>query len=757
MSSVMLAIPIRGEHAQPSWKTQQCIELAKVASKHGLDVRLSRGQQITQNSYRICDDFLRGRYDYLCYTGDDIVFPPYAIDRLISVDADIASAVCTWKSPPYWVPAVKMADGQPKYFLITRPMVENNVLLELDMVGSGFIVVKRRVVEAIMDFLRDKVYPQIPDEFKWLSAVPYFPVTYDPRWNAILSSDFSFCRLAKQAMKATVVMDCGIVCRHRHEGEYDITDHWDWVARHGFSRDEERFFGDTPPHRSAREENIYWGELGNPLDIVITSAGNEYHAINHILPTLRGEWQDIKDATNPKKFKSGYVVGFHVSPGHVEFEDYIRWSDQFDRVLIHWVGTDIVRIKDWITPERKELLSRPKFVHLVEDERTRPEVAEHFPDVRVLPIPTANEFSLLPLPERFSVAVYYPKHRHDFHYGDVLKGVIEAMPDVEFRLYHLFGEAPDFKYDNMAWLGHLEGRRYPDMLARTSCMLRLSQHDGRPFSIVEAAIMGRRFITNFDMPFTHRVPDVPTVEDVVKVLREIQNEREPDLSSAEYYRMANSRKSYRDSVAILAALEEGELPGRKKYDYHEYWSGRYSTGPRGGGGPSPMSKEAEWVNTQIIKALSDAGCKTVLDAGCGSMVRWQKLPVADEDYKGCDVSPEAVRYAADRFPKAQFFVADLAADPIPPADAVLAIDVLPHIKPDDFKKVVGKLFHAAERLVVLKIAMGVDDNYYQHNVALPHEWGVLKEGEWFGRGYNIPDNKVAKLWVFTRSEVEAPA
>jgi hypothetical protein len=113
-----------------------------------------------------------------------------------------------------------------------------------------------------------------------------------------------------------------------------------------------------------------------------------------------------------------------------------------------------------------------------------------------------------------------------------------------------------------------------------------------------------------------------------------------------------------------------------------------------------------------------------------------------------------VRFASDRFPKAQFFTADLAADPIPSADAVLAIDVLPHIKSQDFKKVVGKLFHAAERLVVLKIAMGVDDGYYQHNVPLPNEWGVLEGGEWFGRGYNIPNNDVAKLWVFTRSAIE---
>jgi len=105
-------------------------------------------------------------------------------------------------------------------------------VVELDLVGSGFIVVKRRVVEGILNFLRDKVYPSIPDEYRWLSAVPYFPATYDPNLNAIMSSDFSFCRMAKQAMDAKIVIDCGIICDHMHEGPFNITTHWEWIQKH---------------------------------------------------------------------------------------------------------------------------------------------------------------------------------------------------------------------------------------------------------------------------------------------------------------------------------------------------------------------------------------------------------------------------------------------------------------------------------------------------------------------------------------------
>jgi SAM-dependent methyltransferase len=262
-------------------------------------------------------------------------------------------------------------------------------------------------------------------------------------------------------------------------------------------------------------------------------------------------------------------------------------------------------------------------------------------------------------------------------------------------------------------------------------------------------------VTNFDMPHTYRVPDVPTVDDVVKALREIAAHTEPDREGAEFYRMANRTKAYRDAIAGFASGDESVL--RKKYDYHEYWEGRYAHGARGAGGPTPLGREATFINDQIKKAVQEAGCETVLDVGCGSMVRWDKLPVKPENYKGCDVSQKAVEFAADRFPKAQFFVADITTDPLPEADCVIALDVLPHIKPEHFQDTVGKLFHTAKRLVILKVAMNVDDGYYQHNVPLPHEWKPVQSGKWGGPAFNIPDNRVAKLWIFENKEAAVAA
>lgn len=753
MAKVMVGIPIRGKHAEPGWKTQQCLKYMQATSKHEIEVYYSRGQQITQNSQEICRRVLDKGFDYLLYTGDDIIFPPWALDRMIDHDVDFVSGVCTWATPPYWPVAIKMQNDEPRYFLITRNMVQQNALVELDMVGSGFIVVKRKVLEAVVNLMNDKVYRSIPKEYRWLAPVPFFPVTFNYDKNYTLSSDYSFCHMARKAGQR-IFMDCGIVCRHRFEGEFDIEDHWEHTEKYGFSREEEKWFGDRVEPVSPRHEKIYWGDFGEPVPIAVTSVGNVYHASRHILPILRGEAYPITETKNPQDVKSGYIIGFHIGQGDdsVKFENYMAWAAQFpEKCLIHWVGSDILRIEEWATPERLNTLKEERFVHLVEDERMYAEFIEKT-GIRphVVAIPTVNDFGLKPMPQNFSVAVYYPRHRHRLHYGDIVEEVIKRMPEVEFRLYHLTGERPDFNYPNMAWLGSLVDPQYENMLARTSCMLRLAEHDGRSFGLVEMALMGRPIITNIPgWQYAIQTPDPPTIDSVIAAIRKAKEmSLEPNLEMANHYRKINSGLLYNDAVASLAGLREARV---SSYDYHDYWEGRYSDGPRGAGGPVPLGEEATFINEKIREEVQETGAQTVLDVGCGSMVRWDKLPVKPANYIGVDVSPQAIVYAQERHPKATFFVADLTLDTIPPADAVIGIDVLPHIKPEHFQAVIRKIFGAAKKLVVLKIALNVADGNYQHNVPLPHDWN-MPDG-WSGPILNIPGNNVAKLFICKKTEV----
>jgi SAM-dependent methyltransferase len=751
MSRVLLALPIRDVNGGPGWKTEKCINALRASTKHAVEVFLARGQQITQNSLSICVKALSENWDYVLYTGDDITFPPWALDQLIARDADVIAGVCTYKTPPYYTTGM-VADSVAGYkkLLVTRTHVQQKAVIEVDAVGSGFMLIKRGTLEAIDDFLRYKVYPSMPAEYRWMCPVPYFPVTFNPDNNTLTGSDYSFCKLAKMVGKK-IYMDCGLICGHRWEKDYDIEDHWNWVEKEGWGVDELEYPGQMREKIPIPTDNIYWGDLGAPVPITVTTAGSEYHTFEYIVPTLACAFEPLDNPSREVATKVGYIVGLHLSEKY-GFDEYMTWARRFEKCLIHWVGSDAMIAKERLTPQQWEVLRQPMFVHLVQHERLNQDIIEQVGETAKVVIPAGKQFSVAPLPENFTVFVYYPKHRHDFHYGDVLKEVIEKMPDVSFRLCHLFGEAPDFQYPNMVWMGNLQGAEYARALARSSAVLRLSMHEGNPLTIAEAGIMGRRFVTNFDMEHTVRVSDLPTADEVVAALRSIQGAKDPDLEIAATYRKIHNRRDYRDAIESLAGVG-GQMQvmndemAKAPYDYRKYFEFRYGQGARGAGGPDPRSGEVKWTTKQIAKLISDYGCEKVLDIGCGSMVRWKKLPVDPENYTGVDISDTALRFAQEKFPEATFFTADVTKDALPITDAVISIDMMQHIKPADFERVVRKLFYAAKKLLVVKTSINFTPGFYQFS----HKWnGAPIDGWKKVAEQQVPECAVSRLLVFAK-------
>lgn len=562
MSKVLIGIPIRNIKGKPMWRTQDCLDMLKAETQHAVSIVHACGQQITQNSMSLCLQMLREGWDYLLYTGDDITFPPYALDQLIAHDKDIIAGVCTYKDPPYWTTGVvEVEDGGYRKLLVTRETVSAKSVVELDAVGSGFMLVSRKAMEAVDDYLKNVVYPAIPEEFRWMCPVPYFPVTYDPTRDVVVGSDYSFCKLAKKAgMK--IWIDCGLICGHTWEDVYDVQDHWSWIDKYGFSDQHVQWPGQQLDTVAPPTDEIYWGKSGGPMDITVTSVGNEYHAYNNVFPILKSRYSPLHDLEEAGKTSAGYIIGFHCLDKNYPAQSYLDWAKRFHRCLIHWTGTDITRIEEATTKEQREVLDNGHFVHLCEDERLVPELKAYFKDPRVVLMPVSRAFPIAPMPATFTVFVYYYKERHDFHYGDVIKGVIEAMPDVQFRLAHLFGDAPTFGYSNMQWLGNLDEQNYALALGKSSCMLRLSEHDGNPTSCREAAIMGRRIITNFEFDGAWTTDKVPTVQSVVEIINAIKDEKEPDLSIAALYRRKNDFVAYRKKIAMYAGIGESDQPVR---------------------------------------------------------------------------------------------------------------------------------------------------------------------------------------------------
>lgn len=232
-TKVLVGIPVRSRSGLPDYRTQWCLENLKSHTKCSIETFFIGGGQIPESMFRVVKKMLEGDFDFLLRTDSDMTFPPYALDRLLSHNKDVVAGLAVRKWPPYKPCAVNRRSGQWSPVEVTEKMVERGDLLRCDGVGSGFMLIKRSVLEGIRDFLQDEVYPSIPEKYHWLCAAPWFPITYDPENDTVVSTDFSFCMMARTSGADVTWLDCGLVCGHQGEVEYDIRDYWSWRKMYG--------------------------------------------------------------------------------------------------------------------------------------------------------------------------------------------------------------------------------------------------------------------------------------------------------------------------------------------------------------------------------------------------------------------------------------------------------------------------------------------------------------------------------------------
>jgi hypothetical protein len=84
------------------------------------------------------------------------------------------------------------------------------------------------------------------------------------------------------------------------------------------------------------------------------------------------------------------------------------------------------------------------------------------------------------------------------------------------------------------------------------------------------------------------------------------------------------------------------------------------------------------VRAALPGLFARLGITSVLDAPCGD-AGWITIVPAGVGYVGVDIVPAVVAGARARFPAADFRLADITADPLPLADAILCRDCLVHL------------------------------------------------------------------------------
>lgn len=264
-------------------------------------------------------------------------------------------------------------------------------------------------------------------------------------------------------------------------------------------------------------------------------------------------WQCHSEA-KPKDCDTLFLVGLY-HPG----DAFYKQIASFRKTIILFAGTDILQLQ--ALPRSAQ---RSVFASLLKDRvcfaTEAPTVKDRIKDLfglrsEIVYIPSKHVFPAeeIPLPKTFAVGCYMPPSKLDFYHHDLILGVAAKFPTVPFHLYSVVGynHLPSTYKGNNIVPHPTQIVDMPPFLAGLSCGIRITAHDTYTMSAIEYSQMGRWFINNYSMPFCDEVAAEPSVDEVAKVLADIQNRTEPNHAGRAFYRKNHDPKTFLAKIKDL--------------------------------------------------------------------------------------------------------------------------------------------------------------------------------------------------------------
>lgn len=408
----------------------------------------------------------------------------------------------------------------------------------------------------------------------------------------------------------------------------------------------------------------------------------------------------------------------------------VSWHQGF--CALAWAGSDAINLKKIMAnPSGRSVMTRPNVHHIAIGKHIAQDLDAAGLQYTILPLCCVNKNLFQPTPATGKgIYVYLPKYDREKYGGSFIDALQARMPNYEW-----------FINDGLRY----QPEDMPKIYKRCMTGIRATRHDGLSNTVVEMGLMGRRVLWNGWAP--NAIP-FETLDDAeVAIRREIEwpsDRLSVGEDVANWIDIGEAWKSvefYSNPTMKVMSKELLEQP----YSYHRYFDFRYNQGILGAGGPQPAGAEAQFTREYVLKTLRDTESESVVEIGCGSMVRWGNP--CSENYIGIDVSEKAIQQARERFPNHSFIRRDVTVEDIPTADAIVCIDMFQHIKHEDVLPLLKKMLAAATKTVIVKTSVNIPENYYQFN----HDWESFKieVGE-PSLETTVPGVPHAKFFVFTK-------
>jgi hypothetical protein len=206
---VFIATPMYGGMAAATY-TMSLVHTPATFFKHGVGLDFScaiNDSLVTRARNYLTFQFLNSPATHLMWIDADIGFDPVDIIKMVGVDKDIVCGIYPKKEINWQAVAKAGAEGVPPERLRDheRSLVLNLIdkspdrltvegLVEVANAGTGFMLIKRAVFEALADDAASYVDGSTPG----IELKEFYAVSIDPdAGNSLLSEDYHFCKLAR--------------------------------------------------------------------------------------------------------------------------------------------------------------------------------------------------------------------------------------------------------------------------------------------------------------------------------------------------------------------------------------------------------------------------------------------------------------------------------------------------------------------------------------------------------------------------------
>jgi hypothetical protein len=220
------------------------------------------------------------------------------------------------------------------------------------------------------------------------------------------------------------------------------------------------------------------------------------------------------------------------------------------RVVMHWVGTDVLEARAAMEAGRVDRRFVDGVVHCCEVPWIQEELKAIGIEATLVPL-AAISIDGAAIPDRASISVlgYVGEGRETFYGLPRLLRLAAAFPNVPFRLAGIQAMAESIP-SNVTLLGWVDDM--PSEYRRATHYLRLPDHDGLAFSVIEALRWGCEVGYTYPFPCTTQVRSDESAKDLLQegISRMAVGAWKPNLAGHDYV-----ERSFNDKVVLAGILK----------------------------------------------------------------------------------------------------------------------------------------------------------------------------------------------------------